>query len=74
MLNSRLNEGNEEDEEEEYGTTYKGLRYRAEKNYGTSWGPANFKKGNHPLAIMVCHLSSRSLPNNLIICRWRVSV
>ena len=42
---------------------------------GTSWGPEEFKKGNHPLAIMVnidhCILSKM---NYWLFYRLRVSV
>ena len=41
----------EEDENHDYGCDYDTITYRHRGT--TSWGPAGFKKDNHPLAIMV---------------------
>jgi hypothetical protein len=42
-----------QDEEHKYWSDYEAINEHKQHGYTSSWGPSEFKKTNHPLAIMV---------------------
>ena len=49
-----LTENKENDEDKKYGETFQEIKKStSEENYTNSWGPEEFKKKYHPLALMV---------------------